>query len=135
MLFYYLCDLIVYEQFFRNDLLSDCLSDSELLQQWRKNWEWLYNWSISNKITKYYLLSFAAVWQIKKYLKWILSDINTILYLLWLLIFQILRLAGSVWHNGSGIKLLVTAAYCQFWVKRRIWIYIMQKWILFDKNV
>ena len=32
MLFYYLCDLIVYEQFFRNDLLTDCLSDSELLQ-------------------------------------------------------------------------------------------------------
>lgn len=22
--------------------------------------------------------------------------------------------AGSVLHNGSGIKLLVTAAYCQF---------------------
>ena len=37
LLFYYLCDLIVYEQFFRNDLLTDCLSDSELLQQWRKN--------------------------------------------------------------------------------------------------
>ena len=33
LLFYYLCDLIVYEQFFRNDLLTDCLSDSELLQQ------------------------------------------------------------------------------------------------------
>ena len=26
LLFYYLCDLIVYEQFFRNDLLTDCLS-------------------------------------------------------------------------------------------------------------
>ena len=28
MLFYYLCDWIVYEQFFRNDLLSDCLSEA-----------------------------------------------------------------------------------------------------------
>ena len=28
MLFYYLCDLIVYEQFFRNDLLTDCLSEA-----------------------------------------------------------------------------------------------------------
>ena len=28
LLFYYLCDLIVYEQFFRNDLLTDCLSEA-----------------------------------------------------------------------------------------------------------
>ena len=63
MLFYYLCDLILYEQFFwvkiqdvfslvsideftsavrgyKNSLderLSDCLKHCELLQQWRKN--------------------------------------------------------------------------------------------------
>ena len=52
LLFYYLCDLIVYEQFFRNDLLTDCLSDSELLQLWRKNSECLRNWSTRNEITK-----------------------------------------------------------------------------------
>ena len=28
MLFYYLCDLIVYEQFFRNVLPADCLSEA-----------------------------------------------------------------------------------------------------------
>ena len=30
VLFHYLCDLIVYEQFFRNVLLSDCLSEAML---------------------------------------------------------------------------------------------------------
>ena len=100
----------------------------------RKNWECLYNWSISNKITKYYLLSFAAVWQIKKYLKWILNNINTILYLLWLLIFQILRLQAQYDIELWFYKYASITAHCQFWAKRRIWIYIMQKWILFNKK-
>ena len=64
MLFYYLCDLIVYEQFFWNDLPADCLSEAscsgnasvfyedtffQLSKEEikkvadRKNCEWLYN--------------------------------------------------------------------------------------------
>ena len=61
MLFHFLCDLISYELFFRNDLPADCLSDSELQWQWRKNSEWLRNWSIRNEITNIRFMRFAAV--------------------------------------------------------------------------
>ena len=81
-LFYYLCDLIVYEQFFRNDLMSDCLSEASCCSNasvfyedtfFRLSKEEIKKWLIEkivngytirstrNKITKYYFMSFAAV--------------------------------------------------------------------------
>ena len=61
MLFYYLCDLIVYEQFFWNDLPADCLSEASCSGNGEKIVNDYAIRSIRNKITKYYFMSFAAV--------------------------------------------------------------------------
>ena len=61
MLFYYLCDLIVYEQFFWNDLPADCLSKASCSGNGEKIVNGYTIRSIRNKITKNYFMSFAAV--------------------------------------------------------------------------
>ena len=51
-LFHYLCDLIVYEQFFRNVLLSDCLSEASCCSNEEKIVNDYTIRSIRNEITK-----------------------------------------------------------------------------------
>ena len=52
VLFHYLCDLIVYEQFFRNVLLSDCLSEASCCSNEEKIVNDYAIRSIRNEITK-----------------------------------------------------------------------------------
>ena len=52
MLFYYLCDLIVYEQFFWNDLPADCLSKASCSGNGEKIVNGYTIRSIRNEITK-----------------------------------------------------------------------------------